>query len=126
MAPRVGLHEKLCNILASFGVWLWDPFNFEVDSLQDAIEKEARRHVYFDPPEGFKMSYPCIVYKRSRIDTDFADNNPYALRKRYEITVIDKDPDSSIPDKVAMLPMCRFDREFTYDNLHHDVFTLVY
>lgn len=124
MDRRILLHETLCNVLASFGVWFWDPFNFETDSLQDAINKEARKHVYFDPPEGFRMSFPCIVYRRSRIDTQYANNTPYRTAKKYEITVIDKDPDSMIPDKIAMLPRCRHDRNFVSDNLHHDVFTL--
>lgn len=124
MGRRVGLHTKLCKILSSFGVWLWDPFNFETDDLQGAIEREAKRHVYFQPPTGFKMSYPCIVYKLARIDTRFANNNPYKHDKAYTLTVIDKNPDSQIPDKVAELPMCRFDRYFEIDNLHHFVFTI--
>ena len=70
------------------------------------------------------MSYPCIVYRRSKIDIQYANNNPYRIAKKYEITVIDKDPDSMIPDKIAMLPRCRHDRNFVSDNLHHDVFTL--
>lgn len=124
MDRRLLLHEMLCELLASFGIWFWDPFNFQSDSLQDAINKEARKHVYFDPPSGFCMTYPCIVYRRSKIDPKFANNKPYLLTKKYEITVIDKDPDSMIPDKVAMLPRCAHDRNFVSDNLHHDVFTL--
>lgn len=80
--------------------------------------------MYFQPPTGFKMSYPCIVYKLVRIDTRFANNNPYSHNKAYTLTVIDKNPDSLIPDKVADLPMCSFDRHFEIDNLHHFVFTI--
>lgn len=84
------------------------------------------RNVYFQPPDGGKMSYPCIVYERERIDSEHADNKPYLHRKRYSVTVIDRDPDSPIPDRIAAFPKCRHDRHFENDNLHHDVFTLYY
>lgn len=72
------------------------------------------------------MSYPCIVYRRTDIDTSFADDNPYICNKRYQVTVIDPNPDSLIPDKVVKLPKCSFDRHFTADNLNHDVYNLYY
>lgn len=84
------------------------------------------RNVYFQPPVSVKMQYPCIVYQRSTGDTDFADNIPYRFTKRYQVTVIDKDPDSDIPDKVAQLPMTTYDRHFTSDNLNHDVFNVYF
>ncbi len=84
------------------------------------------RNVYFQPPEGFKMNYPCIVYEREHIESEHASNKPYLHRKRYSVTVIDKDPESLISDKIAAFPSCRHDRYFVSDNLHHDVFTLYY
>lgn len=84
------------------------------------------REVYFQPPATVKMKYPCIVYKRDTAYTDFADDVPYKYDKRYQITVIDKDPDSLIPDKIAALPMCLFDRHFTADNLNHDIFNIYF
>jgi hypothetical protein len=83
-------------------------------------------NVYFQPPESLKLSYPCIVYSRSDMDTKFADDIPYAHSKQYQLIVIDKDPDSSIPGKVALLPMCTFDRHYTANNLNHDVFDIYY
>lgn len=82
------------------------------------------RNVYFQPPTGMKLSYPCIVYDRDRIETVHANNLPYRHSKRYSVTVIYTDPDSNLPDAVAALPMCSHDRYFTNDNLHHDVFTI--
>lgn len=84
------------------------------------------RNVYFQPPEGFKMAYPCIVYELERMESDHASNMPYLHRKRYSITVIDKDSESSIPDKIAAISTCHHDRHFVSDNLHHNVFTLYY
>jgi len=40
--------------------------------------------------------------------------------------VIDKDPDSEIPGMVAKLPLCKFVRHYTTDNLNHDVYRLYY
>jgi hypothetical protein len=83
-------------------------------------------HVYFQPPELVKMEYPCIVYERYDENVQFADNSPYIQKKCYQITVIDKNPDSLIPDKVSILPLCTFFRHFTADNLNHDVYNLYY
>lgn len=84
------------------------------------------KNVYFQPPPSYKMQYPCIVYKRDDINSEFADNKPYKQRKRYQVTVIDADPDSTIPDSVATLESCVFDRSYTADNLNHDVFRLFF
>lgn len=83
-------------------------------------------NVYFQPPTGFQMVYDCIVYSRSHIDSTFANNQPYLLNDRYQITVIYRNPDSDLPKKVARLPMCVHDRHFTADNLNHDVFILYF
>ena len=93
--------------------------------LQDLLETLVN-NVYFQPPESLKLSYPCIVYSRSDMDTKFADDIPYAHSKQYQLIVIDKDPDSSIPGKVALLPMCTFDRHYTANNLNHDIFDIYY
>ena len=83
-------------------------------------------HIYFQPPANVQMQYPCIVYKRDTATTEFAGNNPYRYSKRYQVTIIDRDPDSEIPDKVAALPMCTHNRFFTADNLNHDVFNIYF
>lgn len=101
MGQRLELHKILVDILGS-------------------------SNVYFQPPETIKMKYPCIVYERGSGDTIFADNNPYRFTKRYQVTVIDRDPDSLIPDKVSVLPMCTYDRHYTVDNLNHDIFNLYF
>ena len=79
-------------------------------------------NVYFQPPSNIKLEYPCIVYKRDYADTRFADDHPYRHTLRYQITVIDRDPDSAIPSKVAALPLSLFNRFYTADNLNHDVY----
>lgn len=101
MKSRLDLHEILCEAVGS-------------------------RNVYFQPPEGQKMKYPAIVYSRDDIISEHANNNPYTRSTAYQVTVIDKDPDSEIVDRISQLPKCSFDRHFASDNLNHDVFTLYY
>jgi len=72
------------------------------------------------------MKYPCILYALDHVDIKHANNSPYRRAKRYVITVLDQDPDSDIPDKVALLPSAAFSRHFIVDNLNHDVYTIYY
>lgn len=94
-------------------------------NLQRLLE-ELTPNVYFQPPTNVKLQYPCIVYKRDFADTKFADNEPYAHKRRYMVMVIDPNPDSEIPGKVAALPMSLFNRFYTVDNLNHDVYSVYF
>lgn len=93
--------------------------------LQRLLE-EITDNVYFQPPTNIQLKYPCIIYKRDFADTEFADNAPYTYKWRYMVTVIDQNPDSEIPEKVATLPMSLFNRFYTVDNLNHDVFSMYF
>lgn len=95
--------------------------------LQDLLEFIlGSRNVYYQPPESIKIKYPAIVYRRNDIDNNFADDIVYMQNHTYQIIVIDADPDSEIVDRVSKLPMCRYDRHYTSDNLNHDIFILNY
>lgn len=95
--------------------------------LQNLLEEVlGSRNVYYQPPASVHMHYPAIVYSRSRFENKFADNSVYKQDTAYEIIVIYDDPDSELPTKIASLPTCRFDRNYTADNLYHDVFTIYY
>lgn len=82
--------------------------------------------VYFQPPSNVKLAFPCIKYERSGSRNDFADNKAYRSAKQYQVTVIDRDPDSTLPNKVEALEFCEFDRFYAADNLNHWVFTLFF
>lgn len=102
MASRLNLHEELCEILGS-------------------------RNVYFQPPESIKMKYPAIRYSRSGVDVKRANDRIYNNTNRYEVIVMDLDPDSDIADRLlAHFQMCSIDRFFTADNLNHTILTLYY
>lgn len=97
-----------------------------LDLHQLLIDQTGVENCYYSPPTGLQMKYPCIVYELAGETNIFADDLPYVHRKRWEVTVIDRDPDSEIPDKLKKLRFSRFDRFFTSDNLNHFVFTLFY
>lgn len=101
MAPRLQLQTLLEDILGS-------------------------RNVYFQPPVNIQMQYPCIVYSRDSAQTLHADDSTYRYTKRYQVIVIDLNPDSGVPDMVASLPLCTFERFYTADNLNHDVFNIFF
>lgn len=83
-------------------------------------------NVYFQPPTNIKIKYPCIIYKRDFALSKYADDTTYDRVVRYAITIIDQNPDSEIPKKVAEMPMSSFNRFYTVDNLNHDVYHVYY
>jgi hypothetical protein len=101
MAPRLELQEALVELLGS-------------------------ENVYFQPPTNVKIQYPCIVYKRSDADVAFADNQTYRRGWRYQVTVIDSNPDSEFPDKILDRFRPLFSRHYTAGNLNHDVFQIYF
>lgn len=96
----------------------------ELQSLLESLLES--RNVYFQPPENIKINYPCIVYRRDSMDTIYADDLAYRWKTRYQLTLIDRDPDSKFIELLAQLPMCKYDRHYTSDNLNHEIFTIYY
>lgn len=85
------------------------------------------KNVYFCPPESVKLKYPCIVYSLSGVNKENANDRMYKSVNEYEVTVIDRDPESVIHHRIlAHFPMCRFDRPYVSENLHHSILTLYY
>ena len=96
----------------------------ELQALFEALL--GSQNVYFQPPNNIHMNYPSIVYDLDDYSVRHADDRPYNRHVRFRVTVIDRDPDSLIPEKVADLPLCSFDRFFIADNLNHSVFNLFF
>lgn len=102
MDRRLTLHAKLIEILGS-------------------------NNVYFQPPESVKMGYPCIRYQKAKPREDHADNRVYFKRDHYELTVIDKNPDTDIPERLQeVLEYCSIDRYYVSNNLTHCALDLYY
>lgn len=83
-------------------------------------------NVYFQPPTGKLLSYPCIVYNIENFDITHADNMLYRLNDKYGIIYITRDPDDSAKYELAAIPLCKMDRSYTSDNLYHYSFTLYF
>ena len=84
------------------------------------------KEVYFQPPENFRLSYPCLTYEMTGIHSQHADNQPYTLFLRWELTYITRDPDDPVIFALAALPQCSMGRPFTSDNLYHYPYTIHY
>lgn len=104
-----------------------DFHNILLELLADVLEKDVSEvHAYFQPPPSVTLSYPCIVYERDAARTNFAMNSPYEVTRKYQVMVIDRTPDSDIPQKVAELPTAVHIRTYSVDNLVHDVYSIYY
>lgn len=107
MSKRLELHEILCEII-------------------NITEPDGDRHVYFQAPASVRMKYPAIRYVRKPISAIHADNIIYRHLYSYEVTLIDKNPDSKYIEKILKLPYCKHDQHYKADNLNHDTFTIYY
>lgn len=83
-------------------------------------------HLYFQPPENITIAYPAVIYSRNNIKNNSADDIVYSQGTEYQVTVIDKDPDSEIVNKLSKFPTSRYSRHFTTSNMNHDVFIILY
>ena len=103
---RLDLHDKFVDILGTAG--------------------RPVTRAYFQPPSTIKLEYPCIIYSRSDRKNFFSNDSIYLGLNQYQVTVVDKNPDSLLPEKVQELPYCKYTTHFTADGLNHTVYTLYY
>lgn len=100
------------------------------DDLIDNIlesRKEKDHRAYFQPPASVNMLYPAIKYSLTGVDSKRANDKRYLNTDRYELTLIDYDPDNPLHDKILdHFQMISFDRAYTADGLNHKVYTLYY
>ena len=81
-------------------------------------------NVYFQPPTGYKIVYPCIIYELEKSNVRFADNAPYVLYDEYSLKYITRDPDDPVRSQLVMLPLCTSENLYISDNLYHYPFRL--
>lgn len=92
-------------------------------SLSEKLH-EICDNVHFQPPTGYKLTYPCIVYELERMTVRRADNGTYTTYGEYLITYITRDPDDETKFEFVGIPMCSSERFFINDNLYHYPFKL--
>ena len=94
-------------------------------SLQTKLESIlGSKQVYFQPPASMVLTYPCIIYKLDGIDVIRANDRNYLLQKRYLVTVVDRNPDTKLYEKVLGLSQSKLETAFTKDNLNQYVCSL--
>ncbi len=96
--------------------------------LFDEAIKEATglTHVYYDPPESIFMEYPAIVYKKTNMPSEYADGLKYIKHLAFEVKLICEDADSKYVDILHDFKFSNFNRHYIADDLHHDVFTIIF
>lgn len=99
----------------------------ELHQILKKLYIKGTPHVYHQPPKDQQIVYPCIIYKLDDMPALHANNHPYAIGHRYQVTVIDQNPESPLCERVAKLPTARMrTAPYVKDNLHHFIFTLYY
>lgn len=94
--------------------------------FHEILKSLNSKDLYFQPPNNCKIDYPCIIYEIDSIDSDFADDRMYRNKRKYKVTLIDRDPDTELIDKILNIPMCYFVTHFVVNNLHHYIFNIYY
>lgn len=96
-------------------------------SLQSKLSEVAGvAKVYYQPDKSLSLVYPCIIYRKTGRFANFSNNGVYTKYYEYQITVIDRNPDSAIPEIVEDFRYCSMGRAFNQNNLYHNNFTLYY
>lgn len=93
--------------------------------LQELL-KEYCGTVYFQPPSSIRINYPCIVYNRSTDYINRANDKLYMKEKMYRVTVMDKNPDSDIADRLQELPWAVIISRDVIDNIYHTTLNIYY
>lgn len=84
-------------------------------------------NIYFQPPSGDRLKYPCITYYRNSTNDDKADNKRYMSSTRYTINWIGDTPSGPLIDKMLdNFKFCVHDNTYVSNGLNHDVFTIYY
>lgn len=87
------------------------------------MEVDETPHVYFDPPETVKMSYPCFIYHFEGYEQLNGNDERYLESERYSVRYVTKTADALLPKLIRELPRVSFERHYTAENLHHYMFT---
>lgn len=84
-------------------------------------------NVYFQPPSNLTMLYPCIVYNKTGRMRHFGNDVIYLSQQEYNITLIEKNPDSNVADNIEKhFQHCAINQYYTVDNLYHTKLSLYY
>lgn len=96
--------------------------------LQSELEELlGSSEVYYQPPSGKTLKYPCIIFELNNTTVMPADNRKYIKTNRYHVKHLYKSLSNELKD--AMLDrfmMISHDNRMKVDGLYNDDFTLYY
>lgn len=84
------------------------------------------RHVYFQPDDKVRITYPAIVYGFDDQNAIYANNGAYRRTDAYQLTLIDRNPDVPIRKIIESSLPVRFVRAFAGDGLNHLIYSLYF
>jgi len=86
-----------------------------------------RVHYYFQPPTGYQIEYPALIYRLDGFQDMHSNNRVYNRRHAYYLLLILDEPDNSLAETLDDLPYCHMSRTpYVNDNLYHYPFTIYY
>jgi hypothetical protein len=102
-----------------------DKFDRELREIQESCL--GYHHTYFGPTEGIRLKYDCVLYKISGMNDNKANNKTYINHPVFDVTVISKDPETSVPWAIQnYFEQCSPGKFYVSDNLYHFPFTIIY
>lgn len=83
--------------------------------------------LYFQPPEGEKLKYPCIVYGRGTPITRHANDEKYLKLRNFDVLLIVADAeDTELSEKLEDIKYSRPGKPYMSDRLYHYPFSIYY
>lgn len=98
----------------------------DVSNLHQLLLSIGGPNVYHQVPDGMTIKYPAIKYSMNKIENKHANNIVYNQDTSYTITIMSKNVDEPIIEKISKLPKCSYDRGFIQDGIYHNIFILYY
>ena len=94
--------------------------------LHDELLKFLK-NIYYQPPSNLTMVYPCIVYSKTGKIRQFSNNEIYTSEQGYQLTLIEKKPDSAMADELeSYFQYCTTQQYYVSDSLYHTTLNLYY
>lgn len=93
------------------------------NELSDILHRFCA-NVYYQPPSGYKISYPCIVYELDRPDVIYANNEKYRMYDQYSLKYITRNPDDLTRNEIIKLRLCSAEKPYVAENLYHYPFRI--
>lgn len=116
LIKRLDVKQIFMNFLSRIGLWVWDTFNFEKDTVPIAIDRESERRVYLDPSAGTAYLIPSVAY------TVVEEHENY---RKYMVIVIDDNDSSEIAEAMEQelhltkLEVTRVDNLYYYQYYYY-------